>query len=68
MVGMPTVNSMRQRRRGEHSVSGIARMNGVSRDIVRKHLRKDDFSPHRLRQRRRERLADYVRRRRVDIQ
>lgn len=45
MISMSTVNSIRQQRRDGHSVSDIAKMNGVSRDTVYKYLRQDDFSP-----------------------
>lgn len=47
MISMSTVNSIRQQRRDGHSVSDIAKMNGVSRDTVYKYLRKSDFSPKR---------------------
>ena len=45
MIGMPTINSIRQRRRDGCSVAEIARRNGVSRDTVYKYLKRDDFSP-----------------------
>lgn len=45
MISMSTVNSIRQQRRDGHSVTDIAKMNGVSRDTVYKYLQMDDFSP-----------------------
>lgn len=45
MINMSTVNSIRQLRREGHSISEIAKMNGVSRDTVYKYLKQDDFSP-----------------------
>lgn len=45
MISMSTVNSIRQQRRDGHSISDIAKMNGVSRDTVYKYLKRDDFSP-----------------------
>lgn len=45
MINMSTVNSIRRQRREGFSISDIARMNGVSRDTVYKHLDQDDFSP-----------------------
>lgn len=45
MIGMPTINSIRQLRRDGDSITDIANKTGVSRDTVYKYLRKDDFSP-----------------------
>lgn len=45
MIGMPTINSIRQMRRDGESVTDIANKTGVSRDTVYKYLKKDDFSP-----------------------
>lgn len=45
MINTSTVNSIRQQRRDGFSISDIAKMNGVSRDTVYKHLARDDFSP-----------------------
>lgn len=45
MIGMPTINSIRQMRRDGDSITDIANKTGVSRDTVYKYLRKDDFSP-----------------------
>lgn len=45
MISMSTVNSIRRQRRDGHSISDIAKMNGVSRDTVYKYLKRDDFSP-----------------------
>ena len=42
---MSTINSIRQQRRDGHSISSIAKMNGISRDTVYKYLSQDDFSP-----------------------
>ena len=45
MIGMPTINSIRQLRRDGLSITDIASATGVSRDTVYKYLKKDDFSP-----------------------
>lgn len=45
MIGMPTINSIRQLRRDGESITDIAGKTGVSRDTVYKYLKKDDFSP-----------------------
>lgn len=45
MIGMPTINSIRQLRRDGRSITDIANKTGVSRDTVYKYLKKDDFSP-----------------------
>lgn len=46
MISMSSVDSIRQQRRDGHSVTDIAKMNGVSRDTVYKYLQMDDFSPN----------------------
>lgn len=45
MIGMPTINSIRQLRKDGHSITDIANITGVSRDTVYRYLRKNDFSP-----------------------
>lgn len=60
MIGMSTINSIRERCRNGDSVSAVARDEGVSRDTVRKYRDMDDLSPEMpIKKKRKSKIDEY---------